>query len=236
MKSTKINKRIDPNRLPKHIAFIMDGNGRWALRHGLKFRWMGHQQGYVKMIEAVKRCTQIGIPFVSIYGFSTENWGRPKEELDEVFRIVRDNMKKDSDELLRLGIKLVFMGDETRFPKDLQDELHKCVEKTKNNTKCVCNLCISYGGRADIIQAVKKIKDIKAVTEESFSKLLESKDLPDPDFVVRTSGEQRLSNFMLWQMAYSELYFPKRLWPAIDAKFVDKCIIVYQKRNRRFGC
>ena len=231
----KISKRIDTAKLPKHIAFIMDGNGRWALRRGFAKRWMGHERGYDKMIAAVKRCSEIGVPVVSVFGFSTENWSRPREELDEVFRIVRDNMKKDSDELLRLGIKVVFMGDETKFPNDLQTELHSIVEKTKSNTKCIFNLCINYGGRADIIHAIKKVKDPAKITEADFSKLLESRDLPDPDFVVRTSGEQRVSNFMLWQMAYSELYFPKKLWPAIDSKFVDKCVIEYQKRNRRFG-
>jgi len=162
----KLSKKIDMSRLPKHVAFIMDGNGRWALRRGMPFRWMGHRRGYDKMIEAVERCAQIGIPVVSVYGFSTENWNRPKDELDEIFRIIRDNMHRDSDKLMDLGIKVISMGDITRFPKDMQDKLGEVIEKTKNNTKCIFNLCINYSGKSDIIQAIKKIKDIKKINEQ----------------------------------------------------------------------
>ena len=230
----KISKKIDMSRLPKHVAFIMDGNGRWALKRGMPFRWMGHRRGYEKMIEAVERCAEIGVPVVSVYGFSTENWNRPQDELDEIFRIIRDNIGKE-DRLMELGIKVVSMGDITRFPQDLQDELDKITRKTKNNTKCVFNLCINYSGKADIVQAIKKIKDVKTITEQNFGKYLYNSDLPDPDFIVRTSGEQRTSNYMMWQAAYSEWYFPKRFWPAIDAKFIDKCIVEYQKRKRTYG-
>ena len=235
MNTTKISNRIDLTRLPKHVAFIMDGNGRWALKRGMPFRWMGHRRGYSKMIEAVERCAEIGIKVASIYGFSTENWNRPQEELDEIFRLIRDNMVNDTERLIKNGIRVVSMGDITRFPKDLQEQLATVQERTKKNTKCIFNLCINYSGKSDIIQAIKKIKDVQKITEENFGKHLLNSDLPDPDFIVRTSGEYRTSNYMMWQAAYSEWYFPKLMWPEINAKFVDKCIVEFQKRKRRFG-
>jgi len=231
----KISKKIDMSRLPKHVAFIMDGNGRWALRRGMPKRWMGHRRGYEKMIEAVERSAQIGIKVISIYGFSTENWNRPQEELDEIFRLIRDNMHSDTDRLMEKGIKVISMGDITRFPKDLQDKLAEVKEKTKNNNKCIFNLCINYSGKSDIVQAIRKIKDVKSITEKNFGEYLYNSDLPDPDFIVRTSGEYRTSNYMMWQAAYSEWYFPKRMWPDINAKFIDKCIVEFQKRKRRYG-
>jgi undecaprenyl diphosphate synthase len=211
----------------------MDGNGRWAKRRGLP-RKFGHAVGYEKMKTVLKRCSTLGIAVCSIYAFSTENWKRPKEELDEIFRIIRENLEKDLPLFKEWNIRISTMGDVTRFDKDLQDALARIKAETTENTGTILNLCINYGGRADIIRAVNSVKKTP-ITEDDFDKLLYGADLPPLDLVVRTSGELRLSNFMLWQMAYSELLFIKTLWPDMSAKLVDKCILNYQKRDRRFG-
>lgn len=233
-KTCKINKRIDLTRLPTHIAFIMDGNRRWAKNKGLT-RSVGHSAGYDSMLKAVKRCVELGIKYVSFFAWSSENWGREETEINDVMGLAREKAEKDIKQIVEHGVKVVAMGDVSRFPKDLQEKLAKIAEMSKNGKRCVLNLCINYGGRADIIQAINKIKTTGNITEESFERYLYGADLPDIDFVVRTSGEQRISNFMLWKMAYSELYFPKLFWPAVNEKFIDKCIIEYQKRNRRYG-
>ena len=229
-------KRPNPDKLPQHVAFIMDGNGRWAKRRGLP-RNFGHMMGYARMVRVVKHCANIGIPVVSIYAFSTENWKRPQAEIDEIFRIVRENMERDIPIFNENGIRVVTMGDITKFPDDLQQSLVKTVESTKNNNRCTLNLCVNYGGRDEIVRAVNKIisNDIKLISEEDFSKHLWNFELPDPDLVVRTSGEQRVSNFMLWQMAYSEFLFVREHWPSMNERLVNKCISAFQKRNRRFG-
>ena len=242
---SEVNKKIDLTRLPKHIAFIMDGNGRWANARNWA-RQKGHEVGYKKVLTAVKRCCELGIGIVSIYAFSTENWNRPKAEIDGIFKILRENMEKDTKEFDKYGVRVMTMGDVTKFPNDLQDKLTKVIEQTKNNKKCILNFCINYGGRAEILRAVNLlIKDnlekslaggaVSEINDEAFKKYLYSTNLPDPDLIVRTSGEQRISNFMLYQMAYSEFYFPKLFWPAITGKFIDKCVIEFQKRKRRFG-
>jgi len=217
------------NQLPRHIAFIMDGNGRWASARGLA-RKFGHEAGAKAVMRAVERCAELGIKVVSFYAFSTENWGRSEEEVKGIFDIARGF---SYDKLIQNGVRVVTMGDVTKFPKDLQDKLAEVIAKTKDNTKITVNLCINYGGRAEIIRAVNNAK--KPVTEESFKEYLYGADLPDPDFIVRTSGEQRISNFMLYQMAYAELYFPKLFWPNVNAKFIDRCVAEFQKRKRRFG-
>jgi len=234
--NVKLNKKIDLKRLPKHVAFIMDGNGRWAIKRGWD-RTMGHKHGYARMMMLVKRCSDYGISVCSLFAFSTENWNRPQTEIDEIFRILRENMHRDSDELMRWNVRVTTMGDISRFPEDLQDTLRKVKDKTKNNTGTVLNLCANYGGRADIVQAVNKIlsSGAKSITEKDFAKYLEGADLPPPDFIVRTSGEHRISNFMLWQMSYSEFYFIKPLWPDITPQLIDKCLLEYQGRKRRFG-
>ena len=184
----KVSKKINPEKVPGHIAFIMDGNGRWARRRGLP-RHMGHKFGYEKMKTVVRRCVDLGIGVCSFYAFSTENWNRPQEEIDEIFRLIRENMHNDTGLFMEWNVRVATMGDVTRFPKDLQDKLAEVMDQTKNNTGCVMNLCINYGGRADIIHAIKKIKDTSQITEQDFDKLLYGADLPPPDLVVRTSGE-----------------------------------------------
>ena len=239
--SNKDKKGKTSKRIPGHIGFILDGNGRWAKKRGLA-RKFGHREGYSRMVSIVKHCADLGIKAVSYFAFSTENWKRPQEEIDEIFRIIRENMRSDSEEFIRHGIRIVTMGDITMFPKDLQEALQDLADKTKGNTRCTMNLCVNYGGRADIVRATNNIiasrqeaASTAPVTEEEFATYLYNPELPPLDFVVRTSGEMRISNFMLYQMAYAELYFIKLFWPDINNKWVDKCIAEYGKRKRRFG-
>ena len=224
------------NVLPTHLAIILDGNGRWAKRRGLK-RTAGHKAGVVALKATIKNCFDLGIKVVSFYAFSTENWNRPKEEIDTIFSLVRDFVKNDLEEIYNYDVKVVASGDYTKFPADLVEELEKCFEKTKNQKTFILNLCINYGGRAEIVRAVNNIMQSgkKSVNEDEFSKFLYTADLPDPDFIIRTSGEQRLSNYMLWQCAYSEFYFPKICWPDFDKSELIKALNEYGKRNRRFG-
>ncbi len=229
-------KKLNPNNLPVHVAFILDGNGRWAKRRGMP-RPMGHKAGIIACKETVKNCLDLGIKVVSYYAFSTENWNRPQEEIDTIFSLLRDFIKNDLDDVFANDVKLVVSGDYTKFPQDLVEELELNMEKTKNNTKLILNLCINYGGRPEIIRAINNIiaSGVKQVDEKLVSSYLYTANLPDPDFVVRTSGENRISNFMLWQNAYAEFYFPKVLWPDFNKKELIKALIEYQGRNRRFG-
>ncbi len=223
------------NHLPNHIAYIIDGNGRWALKRGLS-RSMGHKAGFKNLQKIVDETFKLGIKYVSIYGFSTENWNRPKEEVDFLCDLFREFVASDfskEESYIRLNV----MGDYARFPKDLVEELEKALERTKHNTKCVLNLGINYGGRDEIVYAVNNLiaSGKKQVSAEDISNALYTKGQPDPDFIIRTSGEQRISNFMLWQSAYSEYYFPKIYWPAFNKKCLMEALAEYQKRNRRFG-
>ena len=230
--------KIGKGKLPRHVAFIMDGNGRWATRRGLP-RTAGHAIGYDKMKMCIKHCSDRGIEVCSIYAFSTENWNRPQAEIDEIFRLIRENMSNDVPLFMKWNVRVETMGDLTRFPKDLYDKLCEIKAETAGNTGIVFNLCANYGGRADITQAVNKIlagrKVTLAVTEDEIQENLYGADLPAPDLIVRTSGEQRVSNFMLWQMAYSEFLFIKPHWPSMSKRLIDKCIVNYSKRKRRFG-
>jgi len=231
----KIDKKKDIGNL-KHIAFIMDGNGRWAKKRGLP-RNVGHKFGYEKMKVVLKRCCELGVPVVSVYAFSTENWNRSKEEVDAIFGIVRDNLVADTPLFQEWNVKISTMGDTSKFPKDLQDALSDIKKSTESNTGTILNLCINYGGRADVCYAVNQVlaKKLAKVTEEELGKHLYGANLPDPDLIVRTSGEQRMSNFLIWQGAYAELLFLKQNWPSMSPKLVDSCITKFKKRNRRFG-
>lgn len=223
--------------VPRHIAFIIDGNGRWAKKRGLA-RMFGHREGVKTLEEIVYECARLGIEVVSVFGFSTENWNRPKPELDGLFDLF-ENFFDDEKcaEFSRLGIKIRIMGDYTKFPQNLVDNARRAIEATKNNTKMVLNMGINYGGHDDILHAINGMIDdgVKTVDAKTLESYLYTAGLPYPDFVVRTSGEQRISNFMLWQMAYSELYFPKMLWPDFHKKNLYKAIKNYNKRHRRFG-
>ncbi len=232
----KINKHLDLNRLPTHIAIIMDGNGRWATSRGLP-RNLGHKAGCENLKKIVQHIYDLGIKYATFFTFSTENWKRPKEEIDGIFNIVRDYLNEDVNQFVKRGAKVVVSGEYKKLPDDLVRAIDNIVEKTKDCDKFILNLAINYGGRDEILRGVNKAVESgkKLETQQDFSKLLYSADLPDPDFIIRTSGEMRISNFMLWQMAYSEFYFTKVYWPSFSPKDLQKALIDYQRRDRRFG-
>ncbi len=216
----------------KHIAFIADGNRRWAKRKFLP-RTLGHKKGFENMIDVADYCFSAGIPVVSFFAFSTENWNREKEEIEDIFDLIRKNIEKQTKHFIKEKIRVVFWGDLTRFPDDFQKAAIKCSEETKVFQSKTLALCVNYGGKLDIIQAVNNISG--EINEESITRCLYSYDVPDPDIVVRTSGEKRISNFLLWQMAYSELFFIDTLWPDVNHKTIDMILHSYNKRNRRNG-
>ncbi len=232
----KINKRLDLGRLPTHIAIILDGNGRWATKRGLP-RQMGHKAGCENLKRIIEHIYDLGIGVASFYTFSTENWKRSQEEIDGIFNVIRDYLEEDEGQFVEKDIKIVVSGDFAKLPADLVDAISRVVRKTEKCGRLIINLAINYGGRDDILRATKKAIEngVKLENENDFAKLLYTADLPDPDFVIRTSGEQRISNFMLWQMAYSELFFSKKYWPSFTERDLQDALIDYQKRKRRFG-
>ena len=224
-------------KLPTHIGFIIDGNGRWAKQRGLP-RSMGHSAGIKTLDLIIKECFYThNIEFVSIYAFSTENWNRPKAEVDFLIKALTKYLKDKSFMKRFPEVKLNLMGDYTKFSQELADIANVTLEKTKNNTKYTLNICVNYSGQDEIVRAVNNIiKDgIKKVDRQTIEDYLYTKNQPALDFVVRTSGEYRFSNFMLWQSAYAELYFPKTYWPAFNKKHLFNALKEYQKRDRRFG-
>ena len=232
----KISKQLDLNRLPKHIAIIMDGNGRWATKRGLP-RNMGHKAGCENLKRIIEHIYDLGISCATFYTFSTENWKRPQEEIDGIFNVVRDYLDEDGDSFVQKDARVVVSGDYSKLPQDLVDSISRIIQKTKNCKTFTLNLAINYGGRDEILRGVNSAIENgqKLDSAADFAKLLYNADLPEPDFVIRTSGEMRLSNFMLWQMAYSELYFTKIYWPSFTEKQLQKALIDFQKRKRRFG-
>ncbi len=223
-------------KLPNHIAYIIDGNGRWAKARGLS-RSLGHKAGFNNLKKILKESFyNYGIKYVSVYAFSTENWNRPKAEVDYLIDLFTDYVSNDFMKQFP-KVKLNIMGDYTVFPDKLQENANKTIEATKGETDFVLNLGINYGGRDEIVYAVNKLigNGETNITKEKISGALYTANIPDPDFIIRTSGEQRLSNFMLWQCSYSELYFPKVHWPAFGKKELEKALIEYSRRDRRFG-
>ena len=226
-----------PAVLPKHISFIIDGNGRWAKKRGMK-RTYGHKAGFEAVKKTVDLVEEYKIPFVSFYCFSTENWKREQEEIDGIFQIVREQLVNNVvADYEKRNIRLVVYGDINRFPEDLRESLADAIEKTKNNTGTTVILCLNYGGRDEILRAVNNIlkSGKKEATLEDIEANLYSAGIPDPDFIVRTSGENRISNYMLYQCAYSEFYFPKILWPDFDRKYLVEALWEFASRNRRYG-
>lgn len=234
--------RIDKNRLPKHIAIIMDGNGRWAKERGLP-RVNGHRAGMKSVKTIVKLCGELGIKVLTLYAFSTENWTRPKEEVNILMDILHRYLHREIEELHQNNVKFHFIGKTDELPQLVQQDLKRAKEKTCNNTGLLLNVALNYSGRLDIIEAVKKlILDIENkkcrkedVNESMFEKYLYTVSLPEPDLLIRTSGEMRISNFLLWQIAYTELYITPTYWPDFSRKHLLLAIIDYQKRERRFG-
>ncbi len=234
-------KQIDKEKLPKHIAITMDGNGRWAQKKG-KFRVFGHQNGVKAVRETVECAAEIGIQYLTLYAFSTENWNRSEKEVNALMTLLISTINKETKTLIDNDIRLNAIGDLEQLPKKCKEELKDAIEKTKNNKRMTLILALSYSGRWEIINAINNIvKDVKAeelkneLTESTFQQYLNTKNVPDPELLIRTSGEQRISNFLLWQIAYSELYFTDTLWPDFRKKDLINAIINYQKRERRFG-
>ena len=228
--------------MPQHIAIIMDGNGRWAQKKGLP-RIMGHRAGIKSVREAVTACAQLGIKVLTLYAFSKENWQRPKKEVDALMRFLKEYLDKEEQELMDNQIKFISIGQREALPPSVQKRLKQVEELTKNNPGLILNLALNYGSRAEIVDAVKKITSLAKdnqlnpaqLTEETFSQFLYTKNLPDPDLLIRTSGEMRVSNFLLWQISYSEIYLSKKLWPDFHKKDLTEAIESFQKRERRFG-
>lgn len=221
-------------RLPEHIGYIIDGNGRWAKERN-KPRSYGHKIGFEALRKILKATFDLGIKYVSVYAFSTENWNRPKDEVDYLFKLIRNYLKTDFKKDFK-DVRLNIMGDYTKFPKDLSDACKNAIEDSKEIQDHILNLGINYGGRDEIIRAINLAKNNDvAITKENFGQFLYTSNQPDPDFIIRTSGEQRISNFMLWQSAYSEFYFPKTYWPAFDEKELVLALHEFEKRNRRYG-
>lgn len=236
------NSELDMNNIPKHIAIIMDGNGRWAKMRNLP-RTMGHKAGVETIRNIVKEADAIGVKYVTFYAFSTENWKRPKEEVNALMKLLVQYLRKELDELHENGVVINVLGDISRLPEECITEINRAKEKTKNNTGLVMNMALNYGGRAEIVRAIKNIVldskeekiDVNDIDEALVNKYLYTANMPDPDIIIRPSGEQRLSNFLLWQCAYSEFWYSDINWPDFTAENLKEAIIDYQKRNRRFG-
>ncbi len=235
-------EKINSARLPKHIAIIMDGNGRWAKQKGF-LRAFGHEEGTKAVRDVVEGCAEIGVNNLTLYAFSTENWSRPKREVDTLMRLLVNSLKKEIKTLTENNIKLKSIGNIDNLPKKAQKELQEVISKTAENTRMTLTLALSYGSREEIIHMVKDISEkVKnneispdAVDESIINQHLYTRNLPDVDLLIRTSGEQRISNFLLWQIAYAELYFTPILWPDFRRENLFEAIYNYQTRERRFG-
>ncbi|OYU79486.1 MAG: di-trans,poly-cis-decaprenylcistransferase [Flavobacterium sp. BFFFF1] len=233
---------INKDFLPKHIAIIMDGNGRWAKKQGF-MRALGHESGTKSVRVVVETAAKLGIENLTLYAFSTENWNRPKLEVQALMKILINSLKNEVDTLQKNDIKLNSIGNLDKLPKSAQRELLEVINKTKTNTRMTLTLALSYGSRDEIISAVRdissKVKNniisVDAIDESIINQHLYTQNLPDVDLLIRTSGEHRISNFLLWQIAYAELYFTDILWPDFTEQDLYEAIISYQKRERRFG-
>ena len=246
-KPDKEDKKIQDNikssgEIPKHIAIIMDGNGRWAKQKG-KTRIFGHKEGVNSVRDIVEVSGQLGIKYLTLYTFSTENWKRPKSEVTILMKLLIKALKDETDRLHENNVKLITTGNLDTLPDRVSQELNDAIEKTKDNKRMTLNLALSYSGRWDIVNAVKNIyKDFgnskqlyNNLNEEKFSEYLATKNLPDPDLLIRTGGDYRISNFLLWQLAYTEIFIEQKFWPEYRRKHFYQAITEYQKRERRFG-
>ncbi len=235
-------KRELPRKLPKHIAIIMDGNGRWAKRRGLP-RSAGHRAGAQTFRKIARYCNEIGIGYLTVYAFSTENWKRPKEEVDALMNLFRDYMKEALRDFKEENILTRFIGDRSLLPEDLQELMRETEEASAHKTGMVLNIAINYGGRDEIVRSVRQLcRDcadgklaLESVDEAAIEARLDTAGQPDPDLIIRPSGEQRISNFLLWQSAYSEFLYDSILWPDFKPRHIDEAIDLFSGRNRRFG-
>ena len=235
-------EQIDKNRLPQHVAIIMDGNGRWAKAKG-KDRSYGHQEGVVSVRKVVEAATTVGLKYLTMYTFSTENWNRPEAEVQALMSLLVAAIHRETPDLMKNNVRLMAIGNLDRLPADAYATLQDCIAQTSANTGVTLILALSYSARWEITEAVRQIATlIKAgeispeqITDECISSHLDTKFMPDPDLLIRTGGEIRLSNYLLWQCAYSELYFCDTFWPDFDKEELYKAIWEYQQRERRFG-
>ena len=237
-----IQAQIDTRKIPKHVAIIMDGNGRWAKQQGMA-RVFGHRNGVKAVRETIEAAREIGVKVLTLYAFSTENWKRPKKEVSLLMGLLVNSLKDELNTLKENDIKLQTIGQLENLPKKAQKELHEVMSQTQNNTSMILNLALSYGSREEIVNTIKKISkkvvnkqlSIEEINENIINNHLYTFTLPDVDFLIRTSGEKRISNFLLWQIAYAELYFTNVLWPDFRKEDFFKAILNYQQRERRFG-
>jgi undecaprenyl diphosphate synthase len=235
-------EKINTSNLPSHIAIIMDGNGRWAKKQG-KLRMFGHENGTKSVTKTVEAVAELGVSHLTLYAFSTENWNRPKLEVQTLMKLLIKSLKKEIKTLQKNNIRLNAIGNLNALPNKVLTELNDVIDKTKNNNRVVLTLALSYGSREEIISAIKEISDkvknniisSEKIDESVINEHLYTRNLPDVDLLIRTSGEQRISNFLLWQIAYAELYFTDMLWPDFSKEDLYHAIVNYQKRERRFG-
>jgi undecaprenyl diphosphate synthase len=234
--------RLIKEKLPRHLAIIMDGNGRWAEKRSLD-RVAGHQQGAEAVRTVVQDCRKIGVSYLTLFAFSSENWSRPREEVDALMYLLKEFLLSELKEMLENGIRLQAIGDLPRLPKEVNAVLNDTVKQTAAGTGMTLTLALSYGGRDDILQAIRRLMVLsregnlspEEVNESLFSKYLWTAHLPEPDLLIRTSGELRVSNFFLWQLAYTEIYVTSTLWPDFSSKELIQALLDYQERERRFG-
>lgn len=235
-------ERIDRNKLPQHIAIIMDGNGRWAKEKG-KLRVFGHKKGVESVRDILEGAIDVGVPYLTLYTFSTENWNRPKLEVAALMELLVSSIAKETKTMMKNGVRLNAIGDLSQLPARAMKYLQRCMDETAMNTKCTLTLALSYSGRWEIINAVKAIAQsvkngqtaIENIDENMLAQHLNTYPIPDPELMIRTSGEQRISNYLLWQLAYAELYFTNKLWPDFRRDDLYEAIIEFQARERRFG-
>ena len=241
-KLMSFKEQIIQDRIPRHIAIIMDGNGRWAKRQGMA-RMFGHRQGVETVHRITEAAAELGVEYLTLYAFSTENWNRPKEEVDALMVLLVDTIVKETPTLMKNNISLQTIGDLSRLPQATRNKFLECIEQTSQNTGLTLVIALSYSARWEIIEATKRIasavKDgellLEDINEEVLSNYMTTAQMPDPDLLIRTSGELRISNFLLWQLAYSELYFTNCLWPEFTNEEFYHAIVDYQHRERRFG-
>lgn len=238
MKEKPIEENEPITRLPTHIAIIMDGNGRWAASHGLP-RLAGHKAGTENLRPVIRACVEFGVKYLTIYAFSTENWGRPKEEVDGLLNILADVIDRELEELHGEGVQLRHIGHLEALPPALREKVLRAIDLTRNNQKLVLSLAFNYGGRDEIVCAIRDMIQEGVhpddVTQEKVSQHLFTAGMPDPDLIIRTSGEMRISNFLIWQAAYSELYITQTFWPDFDRNELRKALVEYSRRDRRYG-